>query len=178
MSREEIMAAVKAAVTQVQEMSERDVPPLREDTRIIGDVPGCDSIATVEITIVLTDILSPVLNGKEIPEDILIGKNSTARPTLNEIATAISDFINQPKAPCLRLVGSSDGSIPEPSSGDEARFSLKDGCNILVAARATNLPRVLVSTSSSSSSSSSQLPPPLNEGEGENPAKDEIQHDQ
>jgi hypothetical protein len=111
MTQDEIRAALMAAVTQIQTQSQRDVPPLHGGTRIIGDVPGCDSLAVVEVAITLTEILAPVLDDREIPEHILLGAGKGARPTLDEIATSVADLIQGKKSPR----SSSGSSKPAPT---------------------------------------------------------------
>ena len=98
MTHEAVFGAVVAAVTQIQKESQRDLPLLRGDTHLIGDVPGCDSLVVVEVSIVLSEILAPVLGGREIPDCILQGAGRNARPTLNEIAGSVEVFICQGKA--------------------------------------------------------------------------------
>jgi len=178
------MAAVMSAITEVQEISQRDLPPLHKDIRIIGDVPGCDSIATVEIAIVLSEKLAPILNGRELPESILLGKTAQSRPTLDEIATGIFDFVKQGKVPRLKRVNSMDSS--EGSSNNDIRLDFgsaidtlrnpKDSLELRIAARAEIPTQEIISRSLNSLST----PPPSsfqNENESENIARNEHHHE-
>ncbi len=119
MTREEIFDAVVTAVTQIQEQSQRDLPSLRGDTRLIGDVPGCDSLVVVEVSIILTEILAPILHGREIPDCILQGAGKNDRPTLNDIAGSVETFIREGKAPRVSksTKGHSEGR-PVVTNGD------------------------------------------------------------
>lgn len=109
MPHDEILSAIVTAVTQIQKESQRDLPPLHGDSRLIGDVPGCDSLVVVEVSIILSEILEPVLRGREIPDCILQGAGKDARPTLNEIASSIQDFINQDNTLRTRITKKASG---------------------------------------------------------------------
>jgi hypothetical protein len=98
MTEDEIYDAIVSAITQVQNESQRDLPPLCRDTRIVSDVPGCDSLTVLEITIVLTELLEPVLAGREIPDCILRGTKAGSHPTLSEIASEVQDFVEKGKS--------------------------------------------------------------------------------
>jgi acyl carrier protein len=123
MSREEILDAVIAAITQVQSQSQRDVPPLRGDTRLVGDVPGCDSLVAVEIAITLTEILAPILGKREIPDSLFYGAGGQKCPTLDEITENVERFITQGKSPRARkkssqtTTGKETALKPVPSNG-------------------------------------------------------------
>lgn len=97
MSIDEILQIIIAAVTQCQEQSLRSVTDFHAGTRLIGDVPGCDSVAAIELTFLLTDGLAPILGGKDFPETILLGWGKNSRPTLGEIAQKVHDLAYAPK---------------------------------------------------------------------------------
>jgi acyl carrier protein len=76
-------------------MSQRDVPQLRGDTHIIGDVPGFDSLNAEELTIILSETLTTELSGRELPGRIVLGAGKTARPTIDDIASAVDRYIEK-----------------------------------------------------------------------------------
>jgi hypothetical protein len=125
MFREEILCAIITAVTQVQSQSQRDIPPLHGGTRLIGDVPGCDSLVAVEIAITLTEILAPTLGKREIPDSLFYGAGGHKCPTLDEIAGNIERFITQGKSPPTRKKSS------QAINGKVAALKpvLSDGCD-------------------------------------------------
>ena len=98
MSPSEILQSLIAAVEQSQEQSQRSTCDLYGDTVLIGDVPGFDSLAAVELCFILSDCLESILKGREFPESILLGSGRNGRPTLNEIAQKTYDFAYGPKS--------------------------------------------------------------------------------
>jgi len=123
MPHDQVYDALIAAVTQIQQQSQRDLPPLHDSTRLIGDVPGCDSLVIVEVSIILTEILEPILQGREIPDCILQGAGKNARPTLKEIAGSVEGFINQGKA-------SRRGTAKKANGQSEVKLATTNGAHL------------------------------------------------
>lgn len=92
MDVDEILQVLIEAVSQVQENGLREIPELCSETLLIGDVPGCDSLVVMEISMNLTRDLASILGKQEIPDEILLGENNRSRPTLGEIATSIGEI--------------------------------------------------------------------------------------
>ena len=63
MSPAQIKQIVIEVLTQIQELSGRDVPEITDQTQPIGDLPGFDSLSAEEATIALSDRLGHQIEG-------------------------------------------------------------------------------------------------------------------
>jgi acyl carrier protein len=99
MTPEQVRAVIIEVAAQIQSQSQRDVPPMNGDTRLIGDLPGFDSLNAVEFTILLTDALGETTQGRQIPDRIVLGGGKNARPTIDEIAQRTAAFLSTPASP-------------------------------------------------------------------------------
>ena len=86
MHREEVMAKVVQAVSQVQKISGRSAGNLGSTTRPIRDLAGFDSLSGIEATIELSELL-----GHEFPDDYnaFVSKDGRSALSVHEIAEEI-----------------------------------------------------------------------------------------
>ena len=97
MGTDRIRAAIIEVTTQIQSQSQRDMPAVCGSTRLIGDVPGFDSLNAVELVILLSDALDDEYPKCNIPDRIILGAGKNARPTLDEIAESVRQYLSAPK---------------------------------------------------------------------------------
>lgn len=93
MTPEEAKALLIEVISELQVHSCRDLPHLHGESRLRGDVPGCDSVAVVEIGIHLSERLASRLGGCDLPERLLLGTHQHS-PTINEIAGDVAKYVS------------------------------------------------------------------------------------
>lgn len=99
MAPDQVRSAIIEVASQIQSQSQRDVPPMDGGTRLIGDLPGFDSLNAVEFVVLLTDVLGDVMQGREIPDRMVLGGGKNARPSIDEISQRVAKFLAAPVAP-------------------------------------------------------------------------------
>lgn len=121
MATDRIRDAIIEVTAQIQSQSQRDMPALCGSTRLIGDVPGFDSLNAVELVILLSDALSAEYPECNIPDRVVLGAGRNARPTLDEVVTSVRQHLS---APVKKTNQRSIINIRESSEG-----SPKEKCN-------------------------------------------------
>jgi acyl carrier protein len=88
MDRNELFQTVKTLLTQIQEMSGREVPEINTNTVPIKDLPGFDSLIGLEFTVMLPlEIQSKDLN-------LCVSDDGTRALSVNEIIDRIIAYSN------------------------------------------------------------------------------------
>jgi acyl carrier protein len=90
MNDQEVMAAVIAAISEIQVSSGRPLEEITDSTRPTQDLKGFDSLSAVEAITIVSQTL-----GREIFPDLALFVEGTRPRTVGEISEAVSKFLEE-----------------------------------------------------------------------------------